>query len=97
VIVLARTAGSGALQLGGAAGALYCAGQRLPGGVAARPARPLVESALEKELDYQEWFLKRVDEGFADLKEGRRLSWEEFEELRHRHRASRAKKRAKGA
>jgi DNA-binding IclR family transcriptional regulator len=51
----------------------------------------------KKELDYQEWFLKRVDEGFADLKQGRRLSWEEFEELRHRHRASRAKKRAKGA
>ena len=34
----------------------------------------LVKTALANQLDYEEWFLKAVDEGIADLDAGRTFS-----------------------
>ena len=37
----------------------------------------LVKTALANQLDYEEWFLKAVDEGIADLDAGRIFSTRE--------------------
>src|ERR1700694_1614957 len=37
----------------------------------------LVKTALANQLDYEEWFLKAVDEGIADLDAGRTFSTRE--------------------
>jgi predicted transcriptional regulator len=37
----------------------------------------LVRTALANQLDYEEWFLKAVDEGIADLDAGRTFSTRE--------------------
>ena len=38
------------------------------------PPDALVKAALANQLDYEEWFLKAVDEGIADLDAGRTFS-----------------------
>lgn len=49
-----------------------------------RPTERIVREALEKQLDYEEWFAKAVQEGFDS---GDRESWLSDEESRNRLKA----------
>jgi predicted transcriptional regulator len=49
-----------------------------------RRSESIVREALEKQLDYEEWFMKAVHEGFAS---GDREGWLSHEESRKRLKA----------
>lgn len=50
------------------------------------PAAALIGEALQRYVEYERWFLEKVEEGKRDLAEGRVVSQEELEaELRHRY------------
>jgi len=57
----------------------------------------LVKTALANQLDYEEWFLKAIDEGIADLDAGRTFSTREVLAAiakQHNERAARKRKQA---
>lgn len=43
-----------------------------------RSPASIVKQAVEDRLDYEEWFIKQVEEGLADVKAGRVYGKEEF-------------------
>jgi predicted transcriptional regulator len=57
----------------------------------------LVKTALVNQLDYEEWFLKAVDEGIADLDAGRTFSTREVLAALAKWRSDRAGRRRKQA
>jgi len=57
----------------------------------------LVRTALANQLDYEEWFLKAVDEGIADLDAGRTFSTREVLAAIAKQRNGRAARRRKQA
>ncbi len=57
----------------------------------------LVKTALANQLDYEEWFLKAVDEGIADLDAGRTFSTREVLAALAKRRSDRAGRRRKQA
>ncbi len=57
----------------------------------------LVKTALANQLDYEEWFLKAVDEGIADLDAGRTFSTREVLAALAKWRSDRAARRRKQA
>lgn len=59
--------------------------------------RSLAEKALGNQLDYEEWFLKAVDEGLADLAARRVHTTDEIIGALERQRANRGARRGKSA
>ena len=57
----------------------------------------LVKAALANQLDYEEWFLKAVDEGIADLDAGRTFSTREVLAAITKQRNERAARKRKQA
>jgi len=57
----------------------------------------LVKTALANQLDYEEWFLKAVDEGIADLDAGRTFSTREVLAAIAKQRNERAARKRKQA
>lgn len=57
----------------------------------------LVRTALANQLDYEEWFLKAVDEGIADLDAGRTFSTREVLAALAKQRNGRAARKRKQA
>jgi predicted transcriptional regulator len=57
----------------------------------------LVRTALANQLDYEEWFLKAVDEGIADLDAGRTFSTREVLAAIAKQRNERAARKRKQA
>jgi predicted transcriptional regulator len=57
----------------------------------------LVKAALANQLDYEEWFLKAVDEGIADLDAGRTFSTREVLAAIAKQRDERAARKRKQA
>ncbi len=57
----------------------------------------LVKTALANQLDYEEWFLKAVDEGIADLDSGRTFSTREILAAIAKQRNERATRKRKQA
>ena len=55
----------------------------------------LVKTALANQLDYEEWFLKAVDEGIADLDAGRTFSTREVLAALTKQRNERAARKRK--
>ena len=55
----------------------------------------LVKTALANQLDYEEWFLKAVDEGIADLDSGRTFSTREVLSALAKQRNERAARKRK--
>lgn len=55
----------------------------------------MVETALANQLDYEEWFLKAVDEGIADLDAGRMFSTREVLAALTKQRDKRAARKRK--
>ena len=43
-----------------------------------RTPASIVKQAVQDRLDYEEWFIKQVEEGLADVKAGRVYGKEEF-------------------
>lgn len=43
-----------------------------------RTPASIVKQAVQERLDYEEWFIKQVEEGLADVKAGRVYGKEEF-------------------
>ena len=43
-----------------------------------RSPASIVKQAVQDRLDYEEWFIKQVEEGLADVKAGRVYGKEEF-------------------
>jgi predicted transcriptional regulator len=57
----------------------------------------LVRTALANQLDYEEWFLKAVDEGITDLDAGRTFSTREVTAALAKQRNERAARKRKQA
>ena len=57
----------------------------------------LVRTALANQLDYEEWFLKAVDEGIADLDAGRVFTTRQVLAALDKQRAQRARHKRKTA
>ena len=57
----------------------------------------LVRTALANQLDYEEWFLKAVDEGVADLDAGRVFTTRQVLAALDKQRAQRGRQKRKTA
>lgn len=64
---------------------------------ARRKPQVLLESMLEEKLGYEEWLLKKIDKGLADIEAGRTVTTEEMLAGLERRKAERAGKAKKAA
>ena len=59
-----------------------------------RTPEAIVKQAVSEKLEYEEWTLRQIDAGLADVKAGRVLSQDEFLKTLEQARSERKRKKA---